>query len=314
LSSLKNMPTAGLVVIFVILALFVLALILLFYIAARYRALSGRAKGGTEEQSRGFRGALLEEYVAAYKKYGQDVNTPAIISDVIGRRLSGLLLCERFLNNAVSLFVTLGLFGTFLGLSLAVVSLTELIGYSNTSEWLSVLDSVGGGLLSALSGMGVAFYTSLVGAGCSIILTVMRSIISPQNERERFETRLELWLDNEVAPTLAAAVAKDDAGLVRNMIDAMGATAAEIRKALRDAADSYGAATQTAAASFEKSIALCDEEIAKFNEAVGSFKAGIHEFSEVDYNLRGSVERMDLAVRDLSGAMREINRRMEGVK
>ena len=48
------MPTAGLVVIFVILALFALALILLFYIAARYRALSGRAKGGTEEQSRGF--------------------------------------------------------------------------------------------------------------------------------------------------------------------------------------------------------------------------------------------------------------------
>jgi hypothetical protein len=32
----------------------------------------------------------------------------------------------------------------------------------------------------------------------------------------------------------------------------------------------------------------------------------------VDYNLRGSVERMDLAVRDLSGAMREINRRMGG--
>ena len=51
------------------------------------------------------------------------------------------------MNNAVSLFVTLGLFGTFLGLSLAVASLTELIGYSNTSEWLSVLDSVGGGLL-----------------------------------------------------------------------------------------------------------------------------------------------------------------------
>ena len=63
MSSLKNMPTAGLVVIFVILALFALALILLFYIAARYRALSGRAKGGTEEQSRGFRGALLEEYI-----------------------------------------------------------------------------------------------------------------------------------------------------------------------------------------------------------------------------------------------------------
>ncbi len=240
------------------------------------------------------------------------MNTPAIISDVMGRKLPGLLLCERYLNNAVSLFVTLGLFGTFLGLSLAVASLTELIGYSNTSEWLSVLDSVGGGLLSALSGMGVAFYTSLVGAGCSILLTILRTILSPQAARERFETRLELWLDNEVAPALGPALAKDDASLVRAMIDAMGASAAEIRKSLSDAAASFAGSTAAAAASFEKSIAVCDDELKKFDAAVKTFSDGIHDFSEVDYNLRGSVERMDLAVRDLSGAMREINRRMGG--
>ena len=37
---------------------------------------------------------------------------------------------------------------------------------------------------------------------------------------------------------------------------------------------------------------------------------GVHDFAEVDYNLRGSVERMDLAVRDLANALREIDRRM----
>ena len=242
MSSLKNMPAAGVAVIVVILALFALALILLFHLTARYGSLARRAKGDGAEDTRGFRRALLDEFIAAFKKYGQDVNTPAIIADVEGRKLGGLQFCERFLNNAVSLFVTLGLFGTFLGLSLSVVSLTELIGYSNTSEWLSVLDSVGGGLMSALSGMGVAFYTSLVGAGCSIILTVLRTIFSPQAAREKFETRCELWLDNEVAPTLRSAMPKDDAGLVRSMIDAMGASAAEIRKSLSDAAESCGAA------------------------------------------------------------------------
>ena len=307
------MPPAGLVVIVVILALFALAVVLLLALSARYRLLAAGAKGdGRDEDGRGWRTALLEEYAAAYKKFGADVNTPAIISDVMGRKLPGLLLCERYLNNAVSLFVTLGLFGTFLGLSLAVASLTELIGYSNTSEWLSVLDSVGGGLLSALSGMGVAFYTSLVGAGCSILLTILRTILSPQAAREKFETRLELWLDNEVAPALGPALAKDDASLVRAMIDAMGASAAEIRKSLSDAAASFGASTASAAASFEKSIAVCDGEVKKFDAAVEKFSDGIHDFSEVDYNLRGSVERMDLCVRDLSGAMREINRRMGG--
>ena len=313
LSHLKNLPLAGWVVIVVILALFALAVVLLFWLSARYRLLAGKAKGdGGDESGRGFRALLLEEYTAAYNKFGQDVNTPAIIADVEGRKLSGLLLCERYLNNAVSLFVTLGLFGTFLGLSLAVVSLTELIGYSNTSEWLSVLDSVGGGLLSALSGMGVAFYTSLVGAGCSILLTILRTIFNPQSAREKLETRLELWLDNEVAPTLASGMAKSDAGLVRQMIEAMASSAAEIRKSLAEASASYAQTTARSAASFEKSLAVCTEEVDRFNAAVATFKEGIHDFSEVDYNLRGSVERMDLAVRDLSGAMREINRRMGG--
>ncbi|MBQ3481144.1 MAG: hypothetical protein IJH48_02245 [Oscillospiraceae bacterium] len=313
MNNLKNLPTAGIVVIVVILALFALAVALLFYIAARYRLLAAKASGdGRDEDGRGFRAALLQEFEAACRKFGPDVNTPAIISDVMGRKLSGLLLCERYLNNAVSLFVTLGLFGTFLGLSLAVVSLTELIGYSNTSEWLSVLDSVGGGLLSALSGMGVAFYTSLVGAGCSILLTILRTILNPQTAREKLETRLELWLDTEVAPTLASATAKTEAGLVRQMIDAMCATAAEIRKSLVDASSAYAETTARSAARFDKSLAVCREEVDKFNAAVATFKEGIHDFSEVDYNLRGSVERMDLAVRDLSNAMREINRRMGG--
>ena len=105
---LRNMPRAGFVVILVIAALFVLAVVLLMHVYLRYKLLAGKAGGNTEE-AKGFKGALLNEYVAAYKKYGRDVNTPAIITDVIGSRLSGLLLCERFLNNAVSLFVTLGL-------------------------------------------------------------------------------------------------------------------------------------------------------------------------------------------------------------
>ena len=295
---LKNLPTAGFVVIVVILLLFVLAVALLLLVCARYRRLAG---GSHEPDDDGFRSALLKEYSAAFQKYGQDVNTPAIISDVIGKRLGTLLLCERFLNNAVSLFVTLGLFGTFLGLSLSVASLTNLISLSNTDQWLNVLDSVGGGLMSALSGMGVAFYTSLVGAGCSILLTILRTILNPQAQREHLETRLELWLDTEVAPGLATESATDDAGLVKRMISALNATADEIQASLRGASD---ALMRTAA---QNRTAM-----EQFDQTVGRFNTGVHDFTEVDYNLRGSVERMDLAVRDLASALREVRRRMGG--
>ena len=313
MKALKNLPFAGFAVIVIIGILFVLAVALLFYVYLRYKLLARKAAGSSEDKW-GFRARLMAEYRDAYKRYGQDVNTPAIISDAVGSRLGGLLLCERFLNNAVSLFVTLGLFGTFLGLSMSVTSLTELISYSNTEEWLSVLDSVGGGLMSALSGMGVAFYTSLAGAGCSIVLTILRTIFNPQAEREKLQTRLELWLDTELAPSLNTLAAKDDASLVRGMIDAMNAVAGEFKATLSAAALAYSDSAKTTAAAFAASAEINRKALSSFDEAIGRFNAGVHDFSEVDYNLRGSVERMDLAVRDLSSALREINRRMEGAK
>ena len=155
--------------------------------------------------------------------------------------------------------------------------------------------------MSALSGMGVAFYTSLVGAGCSILLTILRTIFSPQASRERLETRLELWLDMEIAPTLSTDAVKDDAELISQMIDA-----------LNEASESFTASTKTAAVALVRAIGDQKDHFQEFDKSLDKFNSGVHDFSEVDYNLRGSVERMDLAVRDLSAAMREINRRLGG--
>ncbi len=164
--------------------------------------------------------------------------------------------------------------------------------------------------MSALGGMGVAFYTSLAGAACSIVLTVLRTILSPQAQRERLETRLELWLDTEIAPGLYTEAAADDATLVKRMIGAMERSAEGVSNTLQDAASSYINAMQAAAGALTRSVSANREAIESFDRVVSRFNDGVHDFSEVDYNLRGSVERMDLAVRDLAGAMREINRRM----
>ena len=299
MSKLSGMPVVGLVVIAVILVLFALSVFLLLITSARYRHLASMVTGNVDREN-GFMRFLVSDFADAYKKYGQNVNTPAIISNGISTKLSGLLLCERFLNNAVSLFVTLGLFGTFLGLSLSVSSLTELISYSNTSEWLSVLDSVGGGLMSALSGMGVAFYTSLVGAGCSIVLTVLRSVLSPQAQRELLEARLELWLDHTVAPKLPTDAAQDDAELVNKLVKAMETSAAEIEKSLKDTTNDL-----------KRSILASRELLDGFDKTVEGFNSGVRDFSEFNYSLRGTVERMDVAMRDVVSAMRETAKSIE---
>ncbi len=297
---LKDMPAAGMIVIVIILALFIAAVIMLFHVYLRYRRLSRLISDGEEDKNEFLR-FTVREFAAAYRDYGKDTNTPGIIADAMGAKLRGLLFRERFLNNAVSLFVTLGLFGTFLGLSLAVTSLTELIGFSNTSEWLSVLDSVGGGLLSALSGMGVAFYTSLVGAGCSILLTILRTIFNPQSQRESLSTQMELWLDHTIAPELPTRSPKDDAALVRQMIDALDKTADSMEKTLQDAS---GSLAQT--------LENSKTHLVAFHQTVEKFNGGVHDFSEVDYNLRGTVERMDLAIRDLTAILRQGLQRERG--
>ena len=296
---LASMPASGIIVIAAIAILFVLAVLLLFYTWGRYKGLAGMVKGGLDRDN-GFLRFTVNDFADAYKKYGQDVNTPAIISNAVSTKLSGLLLCERFLANAVSLFVTLGLFGTFLGLSHSVSSLTELISYSNTSEWLSVLDSVGGGLMSALSGMGVAFYTSLVGVACSVVLTLLRSIFSPQTERETLEARLELWLDHTVAPTLPTERAKDESEMVQQMVHAMDSASKTMERALQNATGDLKTAIDSSRA-----------PIVAFNKTVDSFNGGVRDFSEFNYNLRGTVERLDVTVRDLVSGLREVSRILE---
>ena len=296
---LASMPASGIIVIAAIAILFVLAVLLLFYTWGRYKGLAGMVKGSLDRDN-GFLRFTVNDFADAYKKYGHDVNTPAIISNAVSTKLSGLLLCERFLANAVSLFVTLGLFGTFLGLSHSVSSLTELISYSNTSEWLSVLDSVGGGLMSALSGMGVAFYTSLVGVACSVVLTLLRSIFSPQAERETLEARLELWLDHTVAPTLPTERAKDESEMVQQMVHAMDSASKTMESALQKATGDLKTAIDSSRA-----------PIAAFNKTVDSFNGGVRDFSEFNYNLRGTVERLDVTVRDLVSGLREVSRILE---
>ncbi len=297
MSRLSTMPPVGLVVIVAIVSLFVLALLVLFITYARYSRLASLV--GNLKRENAFLRFAVNEYADAYQQHGKDVNTPAIIANAVNSRLSGSLLCERFLNNAVSLFVTLGLFGTFLGLSLSVTSLTELLG-SNTSDWINVLDSVGGGLMSALSGMGVAFYTSLVGVACSILLTLLRSIFSVQTAREKMQTRLELWLDHDVAPTLPTDAPKDDADLVHQLVLALDRSADNMDKTLSGATDEL-----------KNVIAASRAPIAAMNRTVENFNSGVRDFSEFNYNLRGTVERMDVTVRDLVAGLRELSRGVE---
>ena len=310
---LRNMPAAGAVVVVLILILFALALALLFAVYGRYRLLTRRMAGKGIPDG-GFVSGLREEFAAAYRQYGINVNTPAIIDNAVATRLSGLLLGERFMNNAVSLFVTLGLFGTFLGLSLSVTSLTELISLSNSEEWLSILNSVGGGLVSALSGMGVAFYTSLAGVACAIVFTLLRTVFNPQAQRERLQTAAELWLDQWVAPELTTEYTPEDATGLMALRDELKKHAASVQKSLSACTAEMERVLGDATGSLGNMIEYSKEPLTVFYDTVKTFNDNVRDFSEFNYDLRGNIERMDVCFRDLSGTVRQASKVISGGK
>ncbi len=300
----ENLAPAGAAVIAIIVILFAVAVALLIYVYGRYRMLQ-RDMTSRDGGNSGFVAFLREDFCAAYRQYGQNTNTPAIINNAVSTKLGGLLFCERFMNNAVSLFVTLGLFGTFLGLALSVSSLTELLSLSSSEEWLSILDSVGGGLISALSGMGVAFYTSLVGVACSIIFTLLRSVFNPQVQRERLETTAELWLDHAVAPMEVSELATDDASRMLQLKDELRIHAAAVETALNNATAQMQQTLAATTQALGETIHYSKEPLTIFYNTVNTFNENVRDFSEFNYDLRGNIERMDVTFRDFSTALKQ---------
>lgn len=278
------------VMLLAILGLFGVSVVMLLSVCAAYKRQAKLAVTGDTYHSHVLHDAL-EDFTVIYKTFGEDTNTPAIITSAINANMRFALFCERFLNNAVSLFVTLGLLGTFLGLSMSVSSLAELLG--STAEWQEALNSMGSGLMSALSGMGVAFYTSLAGVACSIVFTILKAIFNPESIRAELENEMELWLDHRTAPRLSTDKIKDDSELVKRMTIGLNSAAGVMDRTMKE------------------SVLALQKSLDGFNATVNTFNKGVRDFSEFDYNLRGTVERMDVAVRDLSDAIRRVTRNPE---
>jgi methyl-accepting chemotaxis protein len=103
-----------------------------------------------------------------------------------------------------------------------------------------------------------------------------------------------------VAPSLPTDAAKDDIDLMNHLIKTMENTAKNMDLTLKAATNELRVAIDSSRA-----------PIAAFNKTVDNFNSGVRDFSEFNYNLRGTVERMDVSVRDLVQGLREVSRSIE---
>ena len=273
--SLSLIGFRGGVILLLIGVLLTCAVLVAIAVRARYASMLGDLRRN-QGQNPSFRSRLLNKIVQetedALKVYPGDVNTQAIIEANFQAELKGLLLGERFTKASVGLLIILGLVGTFLGLTLSIGKLVTLVSQGVEGS-AAVTQNLTTGLTDALSGMSIAFSTSLFGILAAIIMTFVNVFISTTDARNGVIAELESFLDNTI---LATVKGKTGTGLGMDQL----------------------------VTSFGHSVAHLHEAVAKFETALQTFNTNTRDFAEFNHHLRDNVQRMSLAFSDLTANLR----------
>ncbi|GGE38834.1 hypothetical protein GCM10007276_15200 [Agaricicola taiwanensis] len=130
------------------------------------------------------------------------------ILDSVGTRLDESRDMNRYLTG---LLVFLGLLGTFWGLLETVGSISQVIGsLGGEGDSAVIFEDLKQGLAAPLSGMGIAFSSSLFGLAGSLVLGFLD--LQASQAQNRFYNELEDWLSTTVTNVSDPALGEGSAG------------------------------------------------------------------------------------------------------
>lgn len=292
-----------------IIVIFIAAVVMNISLRRKYSSLSNELESAKAGERNPFVSPVLKDIVDEYKKVYLtnkiNINTQAIIEEFFRRKMKGAMFRERFIKNSISLMIILGLFGTFLGLTLAVGELVNLLALSEGSDWLDILSSVGSGLIFSLQGMAVAFITSLFGIGLSIILTILNIILNVQEARGAILVEIESYLDNYVSADMEEEVEAEHKVLAKVIQNSMEEFASKIEMSLCAAVEGITRHMAEAAAGMEETASSLNDAVEKFDNSLTRFGENIRDLTEFNINLRNNIERMDVNFIKVTEAFQE---------
>ncbi len=200
------------------------------------------------------------------------IDTPAIAERAVQKELGHLLLAERFVKASAGLLITLGLVGTFYGLTHSIGQLVAVVS-SDVSPEADVAESLTRGLTDALGGMSVAFTTSLVGIIAAIIMTLLSVLANVAERRTRFVSLLEAHLDQLISERIGP-----------------------------------GEAAARATEQFSQAVGVLVGSIQRFEEALDRFSGNTRDFHEFNVHLKDNIQRMSVSFADLTSALSDTAR------
>jgi len=150
---------------------------------------------------------LIQGFEELLKISINEINTRAYVEDFFSRYKAVLLPFPlvssiktpvistiKFIKNTVSLFILVGVLGTFVGI---YTSLVSVLNTNNPGAILPGLESIA----PVLSGMGTAFATSIVGMSLALMTTFLLKLFNVEQFLAGIMARLENYLDNEIKIT-----------------------------------------------------------------------------------------------------------------
>ncbi len=287
LSSLSLLDFSGFLVIAAIVALLATGVGVTLSIRNRYASME-RDLWRNRVPDQPFEHKVLNRIVSdaqeALRRRPAEINTQLIIENDFQSELKALLIGERFVKSSTGLMIILGLVGTFYGLTMSIGKLVTLVSASASST-SNIAESLTKGLTHALSGMSVAFSTSLFGIGAAIVMTLLGVFASITDRRTAIMIQIEAYLDDTL---LRQPNSPNDE------ITTPGTTA-------------YSQATEKleqVVTAFAQSALQLENAVARFDSALTSFATTTRDFREFNYHLKDNIQRMSLSFGDLSETLK----------
>ncbi len=297
-----NLDPIGVAIIFIILSVFIFSCTINLIVRRRYISIQNDLEKNKDNEKGEFKSPLLNKIAQSYKDTAivnyNEVNSQAIIENCFNTNLRTCIVFERFIKHTVSILITLGLLGTFIGLTLAVTDLVTV--FRKIMESDAVTDptfSTGflNELIPSVYSMGVAFTTSLFGIATSILFTIFNVLFSVEEARETLMVRIEEYLDN----TVSLVIAKDKETEYNLMNRILRETFVEfgekIENTLKQTVRSFGESLTSVVMDVNVTSKALDNTVEKFDLSLKNFASNIKDFTEFNNNLRNNIEKMDVS-------------------
>lgn len=166
------------------------------------------------------------------------------------------------------------------------------------------IESIAQGLMDSLSGMSVAFSTSLFGISASVIMTIVGTALNVTHERITAMIKMEEYLDNILAKSVLENIIVDSQGNVVAVGSSIDKFSNIIEDSFKDITDALSVRLSKVTDEMANTAEMIQGSVAKFEGSLDDFSENVRDFTEFNHHLKDNIQRMSLSFTDFGDELK----------